>query len=791
MDLFLCWLVAPVGLLVTVVGLSLLVERLFEIALPWAVRPALGLAVAIVLAQFGTATATTAKLTLAGILVLAVVGLLVGHGVPGRWPGRSETGVAAVVFLLFASPFLVIGEATWAGYIKLDDTATWMALTDHIFEYGRGVGHLAPSTHQQVIVDYLGGSYPIGGFVPAGLMSKISGQDVAFTIQPSMAFAAAVLALLLFDLTRRLVRGLGMAAGIAIFSSLSSLLLGYYLWGGAKELVTAALIPLAPALAGFAARSGWPRRVWGVFGLAVAAVVVVLGPGGAVWVIPTLIPAAVLLWRDRGRLAFWRLLWPSAAFSLVLILPAVVTPNGLFNPLIDSSLTEASALGNLDGPLNILQIAGIWPAIDFRLGPHLEPAVLVLAGLCLAIALGTVVACLRLRDHEGLPVAAYVAGGAVGAAAIMLVGSPWVDGKAMATLSPGLLAAALLGIVMVGQRSGFRLEAAVVGTLVVGTVAWSAFLAYQGIWFAPRAPFVELEGIGKRFAGEGPALSTEVANYGPRHFLRKLDDEGASDRRHRPILLTTGSEPIDGQAVDLDEIRPDELDPYNLLVVRRSPAASRAPASFGLAYAGKYYDVWQRQGSPGALVEHLSLGDKLDAGAVPSCADVGRLAEEAGTDGSLIAARVDNPIVVDFTAASKPSGWTLPTSYTVAPSGSGKLSGSVTLPGGEYELWLGGSVFGNLDLSLDGSRVASERALTANEGIMEPLGSVSLGPGDHKLELDYTGASLYPGSASPSEGIGPLVFEKPEQGDLGTVSVAPSEYRQLCGHRWDWIEAYD
>jgi hypothetical protein len=715
---------------------------------------------------------------------------LLGHGVLESKPSGSEVGVAAVVFLLFASPFLVIGEATWAGFIKLDDTATWMGLTDHIFEYGRGVGHLAPSTHQQVMVDYLGGSYPIGSFVPAALMSKISGQDVAFTMQPSMAFAAGTLAVLLFDLTRRLVRGPGMAAAIAVLASLSSLLLGYYLWGGVKELVTAALIPLAPALGGFAARSGWPRRVWTLFGLAVAAVVVVLGPGGAVWVVPALVPAMILLWRDRGRVAAWRLLWPTGAFSLVLILPVLVTPNGLFNPLINSSLTESTELGNLIGPLNILQIAGIWPSIDFRFDPHLKPFVLALAGLCLVIALITVIVCLRLRDREGLPIAGYVAGGVVGAVAIMQVGSPWVDGKAMATISPGILAAALLGIVMLGQRSGFRLEAAAAGTLLAAGVLWSAFLAYQGVWFAPRAPNVELEKIGTRFAGQGPALSTEVSIYGPRHFLRKLDAEGASDRRTRLVLLNDGSPAEKGQAVDLDEIRPDQLDPYNLLVVRRSPSASRPPDDFDLAYQSPRYNVWRRVPSPGTLVKHLSLGSPLDAGDIPVCAEVRQLAEEVGAGGELVAARAGTPIAIGFSTASKPPDWTLPSSYTVAPGGSGRLSETFDVPGGEYELWFGGAVFGGLNLSLDGRKVASERAIIENTDGLEPVGSVNLTPGKHRLELDYSGASLYPGSAPQPWAIGPLELEAPEDGDLGTVTVRPGDYRRLCERRWDWVEAY-
>jgi hypothetical protein len=789
MDLFLCWLVAPAGLLLATVGLSLLLERLTGFPIPWTLRPATGMAIAIVLAQFGTATSTTATLTLPAILLLAILGLLLGRGVAGRGPSRAEVAIAAIVFLLFALPFLVIGEATWAGFVKLDDTATWMALTDHVFEHGRALGNLPPSTHNQVLIDYLGGTYPIGGFVPAALMAKISGQDVAFTMQPSMAFAAALLALGLFELARRLLRGAGMAAAIAILASLSSALVGYYFWGGVKELVTAALLPLAPLLAASAARGGWPRFAWAPLGIAFGAMVVALGPGGALWVIPPLLPAAYVVLRERGGRGLARVALPIAAFSFALVLPVLFGPTGAFDPL-NNGINQDAGLGNLFGPLNPLHVAGIWPAIDFRFDAHLEPAVLVLAALCLAIAAATLVAAALLQRDDAVPLLGYVGGGAVGALLIAHFGSPWVDGKAIATLSPGVLAAALIGIAMLGQRTRFRLEAAAAGTLLATVVLWSAFLAYQGVSFAPRGPNVELEEIGERFSGRGPALSTEVSIYGPRHFLRKLEAEGASDRRNRPVLLTSGAAPEKGQAVDLDEIQTGELDPYNLLVVRRSPAASRPPASFTLAYQSPRYDVWQRVPPPGTLVEHLPLGASLDSGDVPACAGVKRLAAAAGADGKLVAARVGTPIAVDFTMASKPSSWTNPSTYTFSPSGSGELDVEIEVPGGEYELRLGGAVYGGLALSLDGEEVASERAVVENVGALEPLGVVELAPGRHLLAIRYSGADLHPGSAEHPDEIGPLLLEAPESGEAGFLTLRPSAYRQLCGKRWDWIEAY-
>jgi hypothetical protein len=576
---------------------------------------------------------------------------------------------------------------------------------------------------------------------------------------------------------------------VAIVASLSALLLGYYLWGGVKELVMAALLPLGPVLAACATRADWPRRGWAMLSITAAAIIVVLGPGGALWAVPTLIPALILVVQRYGRSSAMRLVVPVAVLSVVLILPVLFTPTGPFDPL-NSGIDEGAGLGNLIRPVNLLQVSGVWPSLDFRTEPGLDLIVKALAGVVIAIGIATVVYAARRLGEDGVPLVGYIGGAIVGTAVIMVFASAWVDAKVLATISPGVLAAALLGIVLIGQRTEFRLEAAVALAVVGGTVIWGAFLAYQGIWFAPRDHYTELEDVNRSFAGEGPALVTEVSGYGPRHFLSDLDPEGASDRRRRQVLLRTGMVPEDGVPVDLDEIRSDQLSPYNLFVLRRGPATSRPGADFGLAYSGDHYEVWRRRGAPGTLVQHLPLGNTLDAGAVPDCAKVGEMATSVGDEGSLVAARVGTPIAVEFEGATMPSGWTTPTAYTFSPSGSGQISTEIETPGGELELWLGGEIFGAVEIRIDGEPVASERAVLNNTAGMEELTTVALSRGAHKLEVEYKGASLWPGSAVRPYAVGPLEFRSPQGSDLGLFSVAPSEYRRLCGTRWDWIEAY-
>ncbi len=787
-DLLLCWLVAPAGLILVSVGLSFLVERVTNFTVSWLVRPSLGLAVAVTLAQFGTASDSTAELTIPAILLLAVIGLILGARTEERMDLRWPVGAALAVFLVYAAPIVASGEPTWAGIVKLDDTATWLALADHTFEYGRDLGDLPPSTHEATIQSYLSSSYPIGSLVPMEMGSVMAGQDVAWTFQPTMAVWGGLLALLIFELTRPIVRGAPPAALIAVIGATSSMLLGYYLWGGVKEMAAAALIPLGPALIARADRAGWPATALVPLAVSSAALIAVLGPGGAVWLAPTLLPGLLLVRKAVGSARFWRMAGLLVGIAAVLALLTTLAPGGVFNAT-SSTLTAGSELGNLTGPLNPLHVAGLWPALDFRSDPHLEPAVLVLAVLVLIGAAGAVVA--SARERPGVPFAAYVGGAAVGAALIMVVGSPWVDGKAMTIVSPAVLSGAIAAVVLIWQRTAFRLEAGVIGAVIVVVAAWSAFLAYHGVSLAPRDTFTELEEIADRFEGDGPTLSTEVATYGPRHFLRKLDAEGATDLRRRQILLTGGRMSEDDQYIDIDDIQYDQFAPYNTIVQRTGPQASRPLGDFALAYSTTHYNVWRRQ--PNALgvpIEHLPLGTFAQAGEVPSCQRVARLASAAGASGTLLAARAAEPILVDVEVAARPDDWEVLSDTVVSPRSSGELTTPVEVPeAGEYVIWLRGAIFGRAAVSVDGTEVASERGLV-DPYAQNAIGTVDLSAGTHTIGLRYTGGGIAPGSGAESYSLGPLTLERPRSSDLGTVTVPASAYQELCGKRWDWIEAY-
>ena len=208
------------------------------------------------------------------------------------------------------------------------------------------------------------------------------------------------------------------------------------------------------------------------------------------------------------------------------------------------------------------------------------------------------------RRRSWAPVA-FVLGSLLACAGILVVGSPWVDGKALATASAALPFAAALGgasLWLAGRRVAGGLVLAAIGAGVL----WSNALAYREVNLAPAGQLAELEQFGEEIAGEGPALMTEYEPYGVRHFLREADAEGVSELRRSTIPLRSGETVEKGDSADTDELDPGALLAYRTLVLRRSPLQSRPPYPYELVSAGGSYEIWQRPAGGEAVLRGTS-----------------------------------------------------------------------------------------------------------------------------------------------------------------------------------------
>jgi hypothetical protein len=763
--LIIAWVVFPLVL----AGLSFGCGRLVELAvgerLPGSLVLPVGFALVILAGEFATLTGSTAELAAPLTVGLALVGLLLGRrAVPDLW----ALGAAVAVFAVFAAPIVLSGEATFAGYIKLDDSATWFAMTDRVMEHGRDVAGLAPSTYEAILSLTLPIGYPTGALMPIGIGHQLLGYDLAWLLQPYFAFLAAMLALSLYQLLAPLAPSRPLRAFAAFVAAQPAILFGYGLWGGIKELTGACLFALLGVLVPWTL--GPRARARAVLPLAAvyAAIVCVLSLTAAVWLVPATAIAVVFLVR-RPVTSLPTKIGVFAAAAVMLAVPAIVAAVDWLPRLSASPLQSESDLGNLVRPLSVLQAFGIWMTGDFRLRPNDAAPTYVLLGLAAAAGLVGLWWAWRRRAWE-LP--GYVAIMLLGSSAVVLTGSPWVGGKAIAMASPAFLAAAMAGCVaLFGLRR--RVEAAVVAVAIAGGVVWSNALAYHEAWLAPRDQLRELETIGPRFAGQGPTLMNTYEPYGARHFLRREDPESASELRRRFDYLRSGVVLDKGGSADIDRFQLGGILDYRTLVLRRGPAVSRPPSIYRLVWRGRYYEVWQRPAAGGRrILEHLSLGDERHPGAVPRCKDVRRLARLAnGAGGSLVASTRPEAIPV------------------LTPSLTGTATAGVTIPAaGRYAAWLGGAWFGQSSVSIDGREVGARRAELNWPDLYTDLGSADLGAGAHSVAVRYEAGGLHPGSGGTPFSFGPLTLSR-ENAREPLLPVTPSDAHTLCGRHLDWIEA--
>jgi hypothetical protein len=762
MSLLAAWVAMPAVLGLICGGCGLLAERAFGTRIAGPLVPLVGFAIVVVVGQYLTLADATAELTTPAVMLLAAGGWIAGRRRLAR-PSPWLVAAALLAFAVYAAPIVLSGKATFAGYIKLDDTATWMALTDRVMDHGRSLVGLAHSTYEQTLQFNLASGYPIGVFLPLGVGTELVGQDVAWLVQPYMAFLGLLLALGLWELTAGLPRPA--LRGLVVFlASQPALLYGYYLWGGIKEMAGAALVAGVAGLAAAAVRARLDWRALAPLALAAAAVVGVLSAGGGIWLVPALLVALALGWRAVGARSA---LITAAGFTVAVVLLCIpVFVAGGLTPPTSSPLTSATALGNLMHPLDTLQLAGIWPTGDFRLDPPHSG----IADVLVAIAIIGAVAGAYVTVRAGRVGAALYALGAVAAGLLIAaVGSPWVGGKALATASPAIpLLAAVAGAWI--YAAGDRIAGGLLLGVIAAGVLWSNALAYRDVNLAPRDQLAELETIGYRVAGEGPSLLTEYQPYGARHFLRESDPESASELRYRVIPLvgqTRGL--VKGESADTDRFQPQALYTYRTLVLRRSPIQSRPPSPYRLSWRGSYYEVWQRPpGTADLPVQHLGLGNKSGPAGVPRCSEVEQLAAAAGPGGSLAAVSRE-PV------------------YAFGP-GSTAAGVDVTAPG-DYSIWLGGSVRPQVDLSVDGRAVGSVRHQLENDGEYVLLGTAALSSGRHSIEIRFHGSDLHPGSGGAPDPVGPVALTAQDAADTAVRSFPASAADELCGKPWDWIEA--
>jgi hypothetical protein len=815
MTLVVAWIVFPLVLALLSLGCGLLLEAASAMRLPGTLLLPGGFIVISLATYFAHMTDATARLQTPLVLALAIAGYAIAR--PWR---RFQfdgwlAGAAGAVYFVFAAPVLLSGAATFAGYIRLDDTATFMSMLDRALTNGYGAAGLAPSTYKATLLNegYKYG-YPLGSMLPLDVGHTLLRVDQLWLWQPYLTFLSVLTGLGLYELVSGLVQSRWLRACVAFFGAQAALIYGYAMWGGVKELFAPSVVLFAVCLVP-RVKVGTPRQVIPL-AAASAAVLGGLSVGGAIWLIPMLAVGVTLLVLNRSVEDLLKSIGVYAVTVGFLSIPILYVSSRRLNSL--GKFTKATQIGNLGHPLSWWQLPGIWPSGDFR-GTTLsnggfssDPSHPTLTHLlAVLVAFAAIFAVVMAWRRGRLEVVVALATAVFACLVYVERASPWVGGKALASASPIVLGVGLAGVavliesrrhvewgVVLGAVGGVALVAIAAGVL------WSNAMQYHAVVLAPSARLMELEKIGSKFSGQGPALLTESEPYAARHFLRGLDAETASGLRVHVILLrhnphcpndTSGGACI-GVSPDLDEIRLGELGPFPTLITRRTGVASRPPSNYHLAWSGRYYDVWQRTAGAPAIIAHLSLGSRFQPAGVPDCKTVMHLARLASRAHGRLATVFRPEVTVitpyghigdlkHFGAFGEPYSELYNTNaYTLklpfkAPSDA------------IYRLWVGGSFSSLLTAKLDGQTIGQQRNQTAWPGNFLYFGKAYLTRGTHLLVIKHSGPDWRPGSAARQPfGLGPFVIARGAGADKLTVTkVKPQAAHSLCGKSLDWVEA--
>ncbi len=821
--MILAWVVFPLVVTAIGVGWGVIAGRAAGVRVTDALLIPLGLAAALVLAGTLTAFTATAPAAITVVGAGAVVGVVMA--VVMRWrPGRWALLAALGVLLVYGAPVLLSGQATFTGFIKLDDTATWFNIIDRVMSHARSVAGLPPSTYALEFGQQAAPNYPFGAFMLPGAARGLVGVDIAWVFQPYMACCGAALALCLYALIEPLVSSVRIRALLAFAAAQSALLYGYSLWGGIKEMTAAFLLALGIVLAAplISRRpAGWRELI--PLALGAGALIQTLGIGAGGWVAPALVLLSIG-WISQGprgqglRRSVVPIAWLgglTAAFMVpvwVVLAGFLGNQGGLIEQLFSSGQSTAVKLGNLIHPLSAFQLAGVWPVGDFRLTAPTLPSVLLIGLVLLGAAAGVY---LSVRRRQ-FGLALYVAVALIGAGIVYFSGgTPWVTGKSLAISSPALLAAALTAGGILWGRWGSRRIAGAAGVLVVaallGGVLWSNYLGYHDATLAPRSQLAELQHIGKLVAGHGPTFINDYEIYADRHFLREGDPVEPSEYRPVTLPLSNGVALTKGAWADIDSFPLSTLRPYVSIVTRRSPAESRPPSIYHLVWQGRYYELWQRAPHPErAIFEHIPLGESntlsfcgasaggpieplcsVDPVAIPPCSQVRTLAREASkTHTVLLAYKRPAPIVARADQTQWPGAWYHESgARSLVPTTPGQLISHIAVASEQtYELWLGGSFARGFEVSVDGRSVGRVKDQMSTISGYVPVAELSLRPGVHTIVLTYPGADLTPGSgANEYTSLSEIVLQ-PQEPPSELIEVGPQQATQLCGRSLDWIE---
>jgi hypothetical protein len=282
---------------------------------------------------------------------------------------------------------------------------------------------------------------------------------------------------------------------------------------------------------------------------------------------------------------------------------------------------------------------------------------------------------------------------------------------------------------------------------------------------------------------------TDYSVFGGRHFLRTLDTEVASELRVNQIPLRDGSIGVKGQSFDVSSFPPSTLEPYPVLVLRRSPSGTRPPLNYELVRSGAYYDVWRRIPGSAPVTADVPLAGTFAVPDADSCAAITALSAQAPGGAALVGSLRPEIVTIPLGQGDLPPGWTASDDgASIVASGAGTVTAPFTVSeGGVVEVWIAGSYPGVLTVSIDGAPVETGLSnLEFDDRNATPIGTLTLTAGAHELTITHETPWWRPGTEIGPFTFGPA-FVTPSPRPTQLVEVPARRAAELCGLDLEWV----
>jgi hypothetical protein len=802
------WLAFPLLLLAVCGGSGLLIRRLSGGAVSGVLLLPVGFALTVAICTLGTSITWLAPSAGALAVAAAVVGIVLER--PRLRPAGLRlsgsviypTIAAFVAFAVWAAPVVLTGAPSWTGYGRIVDTAFQMAFSQHLAEAGRSVP-IGDSAFNETILGLTGNGYPGGGQATLGAMAGVIRTDVTWCYQAYLAWAAAMGALALYALLRRAIASPIVCCVGAAVAIQANILYDYSLVGGIKELTTVSLILLAAALlAEWLAETRRSLRSALPLAPAVAAALAAFSYGALPWLGLIVIGAFVLSLFRGGRvrtLAIWGV---ASVATAVLAIPTVISSIKLYGTAKQAATGVVEVgLGNLTAPIPEISSVGVWISNDYRF-PMFAHAGASHTFDVMIIVLACVGAAGALWRRRWM-IAVFAVTAPIALAYVVAHAGPWVELKGYTITGPMVLAGAFIGagwLVAWRQPRRLALPAKAAGWLgvlaVTSAVLYGNALTYHDMSIAPAARYQQLEQIGKRFAGIGPAFFPAFDEYSE-YYLRR--EHGYDLVRPPGLQVRPGAVVLPpGQfaySLDLNQLELKFVEGFPLLVVSRSPVATRAPANYDLVERTSEFEVWRRMRPSSEVFDHLPLSGTTTERTPKYCRVMTATVRRAGPSSSIAYVPIGPRTVLNPTQATHPSYWHALGPEALRGYGAGTLQGSVSLSApGTYDISMPGSVGRPLTLYVDGRQVGSISYQERYPGQFLRFTRVTLSAGAHQVRLTRPNGGVHPGSGDGPDTatgvIGPLIFTLQQPRDGKIIVVPSSEAARVCAARegYEWIE---